>query len=308
MKTQAKRINYRKRSRLIFYTLGMLLPLLQFCVFYIYTNLNSFILAFSSYEARIGAIGYDVKFAGFSNFLAAFKTIGNNMQMIENSLILFVFSTLLGLTLASFFSFYIYKKYAGSGFFRVILFLPQIVSQVVFALLFYQLVQDLIPYYLDLDSGLLSNGETLFPTVLFFNLWISFGVNVVLFTGAMSGINPAVVESAQIDGVNLLQEFWFISIPMIFPTIITFIVTGLAGIFTNQMHLYSLFGDNAGEGVSSFGYFLYVQTSHSDVISPSRSYISYSEISALGLVLTLIVFPITFGTRKLLEKFGPRTE
>ena len=147
MKTQAKRINYRKRSRLIFYTLGMLLPLLQFCVFYIYTNLNSFILAFSSYEARIGAIGYDIKFAGFSNFLAAFKTIGNNMQMIENSLILFVFSTLLGLTLASFFSFYIDKKYAGSGFFRVILFLPQIVSQVVFALLFYQLVQDLIPYY-----------------------------------------------------------------------------------------------------------------------------------------------------------------
>jgi ABC-type sugar transport system permease subunit len=265
-------------------------------------------LAFRSYEAKIGAIGYDVTFAGGDNFLSAFDTIGKNFQMIQNSLILFVFSTLLGLTLASFFSFYIYKKFVASGFFRVILFLPQIVSQVVFALLFYQLVQDLIPWLLDLDSGLLSDGETLFPTVLVFNLWISFGVNVVLFTGAMSGINPAIVESAQIDGVNLLQEFWFISIPMIFPTIITFIVTGLAAIFTNQMHLYSLFGDNAGEGISTFGYFLYVQTSHSDVVSPSRSYISYSEISALGLTLTAIVFPITFGTRKLLENFGPRTD
>lgn len=308
MEKQAKRINYKKRSRLIFYTLGIALPLLQFCIFYIYTNLNSFILAFSSYESKIGAIGYEIKFAGFSNFLAALKTIGNNMQMIKNSLILFVFSTLFGLTLASFFSFYIYKKYFVSEFFRVILFLPQIVSQVVFALLYYQLVQDLIPWLFHLESGLLSNGATLFPTVLFFNLWISFGVNVVLFTGAMSGINPAVVESAQIDGVNLLQEFWHITLPMIFPTIITFIVTGLAGIFTNQMHLYSLFGDNAGESISSFGYFLYVQTSHSDVISPSRSYLSYSEISALGLVLTLIVFPLTFGTRKLLEKFGPRTD
>lgn len=308
MEKQAKRINYRKRSRLIFYAVGIALPLLQFCVFYIYANLNSFILAFQQYEAKKGALGYNVTFAGFANFATALETLGSNVHMIKNSLIMFVCSTLFGLTLASFFSFYIYKQYAFGGFFKVILFLPQIVSQVVFALLYYQMVQDLLPAIFGLKGGLFESVDTLFPTVLFFNLWISFGVNVVLFTGAMSGINPAVVESAQIDGVNLIQEFWYITLPMIFPTLVTFIVTGLAGIFTNQMHLYSLFGDNAGEGISTFGYFIYVQTSHSDIISPSRSYISYSQISALGLVLTAIVFPITFGTRKLLEKFGPRTD
>ena len=87
MKGQAKRINYRKRSRLLFYSLGIALPLFQFCVFYIYTNLNSFMLAFRSYEAKIGAIGYDVTFAGGDNFLSAFETIGKNFQMIKNSLI-----------------------------------------------------------------------------------------------------------------------------------------------------------------------------------------------------------------------------
>ena len=132
-------------------------------------------------------------------------------------------------------------------------------------------------------------------------------VNVLLFHGSMEGINPSVVESAQLDGVNLAQEFWYITLPLIFPTFVTFLVLGLAGIFTNQMNLYSLFGAYAEE-LSTFGYFIYLNSSKSDVIVTNIGYLSYSELSALGLLLTLVVFPITFGTRKLLEKYGPSTD
>lgn len=309
MEKAAKRKNYRRRSRLLFYSIGLSLPVLQFCIFYIYTNFNSFLLAFQDYEARRGALGYEITFAGFANFKTAALTIGNNLYMLKNSFIMFLCSTLLGITLALVFSFYMYKKNLGSGFFKVLLFLPQLVSHVVFALLFTYLVNDLLPWVVEETSGksidgLFYNMSARFPTTLFFNLWIGFGVNVMLFSGAMSGINPSIVESAQLDGVNLVQEFIHISVPMIFPTIITFLVTGLAGIFTNQMNLYSLFGDHASE-LSTLGYFLYVNTSHSDIIPQDAGYLSYSEISALGLLLTAIVFPITFGTRKLLEKYGP---
>lgn len=305
------RFNSREKKRLAFYACFIALPLLQFCLFYIYTNFNSILLAFQTYIPNANATGYRIEFAGFTNFVKAFQTIVENFFMIKNSFIMFLCSTLLGMTLALLMSFYLYKRFVAAGFFKVILFMPQIVSHVVFAMLFRYIVNDVYPWIVLQTTGeniwgLLVNPETRFPLTVFFNLWVGFGVNVLLFHGAMEGINPSVVESAQLDGVNLAQEFWFITIPLIFPTFVTFLVLGLAGIFTNQMNLYSLYGAYAEE-LSTFGYFIYLNSSKSDVVA-SVGYLSYSELSAVGLLLTLVVFPITFFTRKLLEKYGPSTD
>ncbi len=306
-----KILTSREKKRLLFYSCYIFIPLLQFCIFYIYVNFNSIMLAFQKYEVKTGT-GYNITFAGFENFKVALGIIGDNLSMIRNSAVMFICSTLLGLSLALLLSFYLYKRFPAAGFFKVILFMPQILSHVVFALIFAKIGDELIPYIVEKISGdqimgLMTNPDTNFVVLVIFNLWIGFGVNVLLFQGAMEGINPSVVESAQLDGVNLLQEFFHITIPMIFPTFVTFLVLGLAGIFTNQMNLFSLYGTSADSHLQTFGYFMYLQSLKSDVITSSGFY-SYSELAALGLLLTLIVFPITFGTRKLLEKFGPSTD
>ncbi len=309
---EKKRLTARAKKRLIFYSCWIFVPLLQFCLFYIYVNFNSIMLAFQKYEVRTGAMGYNIKFAGFDNFKTAFTIIGENFFMLKNSAIMFVGSTLLGLSLALLLSFYLYKRFPAAGFFKVILFMPQILSHVVFALIFAKIGDELIPYIVENISGkqimgLMTDPDTNFSVLIIFNLWIGFGVNVLLFQGSMEGINPSVVESAQLDGVNLLQELFHITIPMIFPTFVTFLVLGLAGIFTNQMNLFSLYGTSADAHLQTFGYFMYLQSLRSDIIA-SYGFYSYSELAALGLVLTLVVFPITFGIRKMLEKFGPSTD
>ncbi len=310
--TKKKGLTSRQKKRLLFYSCFICIPLLQFLVFYIYVNFNSIALAFQSYEAKTGMTGYTVTFAGFENFKTAFTILGENIFMIKNSAIMFVCSTLVGLSLALLLSFYLYKRFPAAGFFKVILFMPQILSHVVFALIFAKIGDELIPDIFEKLSGeqimgVMTNPDTNFGVLIIFNLWIGFGVNVLLFQGAMEGINPSVVESAQLDGVNLMQEFFHITIPLIFPTFVTFLVLGLAGIFTNQMNLFSLYGTSADAHLQTFGYFMYMQSLKSDIVA-SYGFYSYSELSALGLVLTLIVFPITFGTRKLLEKFGPSTD
>lgn len=308
-----KKIDSRTKRRLGFYALIVTLPLLQLGLFYVYVNFNSILLAFREYSANTKGLGYIIEFAGFKNFQTAFEKIWSNGYMIKNSLGAFFWRTGVGLSLALVFSFYLSKKYYASGFFKVILYMPQIISTVVFALLFRYIVTDVYPIVAKAITGqedvlgLLDNLNTKYSTVVFYNVWIGFGVNVILFTGAMSGINYSVIESAQIDGVNVIQEFFSITIPMIFPTLITFIVVGIAGIFTDQMQLYTLFGNHADE-LSTWGYFLYVETTVSDVIAPSITTMSYSELSALGLTLTLIVFPITMTIRKMLEKFGPSVD
>ncbi len=305
--------NPRERSKLIFYLCLIALPVLQVCIFYIYVNFNSFILAFKNYSYNTDTLGYKVTFAGFQNFVEAWEIFSGNSYMILNSFYLFLTTTVLGLTLALIFSFYIYKGYRGSSVFRVMLFMPQIISSIIFATLFKYIVTDVYKVIAEKLigemplEGLLSNPSTKFITILFYNLWISFGVNMILFSGAMSGIDQSIVESCRLDGANLVKEFWYITIPSIFGTLTTFIIVGLAGIFTNQMNLYDLYGINALD-VASFGYYLYVQAAASDVISTMPGTPSYSVLSALGIILTCIIFPVVTLLKKLLLKFGPSTD
>ena len=306
-----KRINYRKRKQIVFFTSLVVLPLLQFCIFYIYVNINSFILAFQKYAWNENGLGLNVSFAGWKNFSQAFDILADSGYMVINSLQLFVWSTVLGLTLALFFSYYIYKKSPCSGLFRVILFMPKIVSDIVFAVLFNALTSGVYSTIMseirgEYVLGLIDNPDTQFATVLFYNLWVGFGVNVLMFSGSMSSIDDSLVESAHLDGANLLQEFIHITIPMIWPTFVSFFVVGVTGLFTNQMHLHTLFGDGASSELMTFGYFLYKEAAHAELISTGEY--EMSVLAAIGLILTLIMLPITLGLRWALNKFGPSVD
>ena len=306
--------NPRMRSKIIFYCVIMVLPLLPFCVFYIYTHINSFLLAFQKYGTTASGRGYDITFAGFDNFKAALGVLFERSHLIKNSLIDYVICNLGIICLSLIFSFYVYKRFVGHNLFRVMLFMPQIISGVVFAILFRYIITNLYPDLVKALTGenvvgfLHRDSQTIFTTLVFFSIWVGFGSNVLLFTGSMSGIDQSLVESASLDGVNLLQEFWYITLPMIFPTITTFLVTGIAGMFNNQMALYTFFGGAADPKVQNLAYYIYVQTQKSDVIAPSSEYLNYSEIVALGLLLTAVVLPTSLVLRKLLEKYGPRTD
>lgn len=313
-----KRINYRKRKRLLFYTCLIAIPVIQFCIFYIYVNFNSFVLAFQEYAFKEGELGFDIKFAGMRNFKAAFDILKESGYRIVFSLEVFFWCTIIGLTLALIFSYYISKKYPMSELFRVILFMPRVLSSVVFAKLFEGMVNDVYRTIMELMMGaenvangdpilgLLENSETKRAMVIFFNVWTGFGVNVLMFSGAMSGINDSVIESAQLDGVNVVQEFLYITVPMIWPTFVSFFVVGLTGIFSNQASLHTLFGSGEME-ISTIGYMLYVETVEASLVSDGANQ-TYSVLSAFGLVLTFIVAPLTLGLRWIFNKLGPSTD
>ena len=126
--------NSRYMKRLIFYICILALPLLQFAVFYLYVNFDSIILAFQTYDIAPEG-GYVASFAGLQNFKNVIEILKNKPQLIENSLILFGFEFCVGIPLALMFSYYIYKHRLFAGLFRVLLFLPQIISGTVFVLI-----------------------------------------------------------------------------------------------------------------------------------------------------------------------------
>lgn len=307
-----KQMSKRVRTRMIFYGIMIALPLLQWLVFYVGLNFNTLILAFQNWQYKTdGTLGYQVTFAGFDNFKVAFQFFKDANYMLKNSLILAFWKILIGTTLALIFSFYIYKKFFAAGVFKTLLFMPQMVSGLIFGLLFKYVANDLFVAIFGAGQkgfmGLLDRSSEITHTViLIYDVFLSFGVNVLLFSGSMSAIDESVVESAKLDGANLLQEFVYITLPMIYPTIVSFFVIGLCHVVTDQMHLYSMFGNNAKE-IGTIGYYLYLLAKQGSEIA-QNGYYSYAQLSAIAIVCTLVMVPTTLTIKKLMTKFGPTAD
>ena len=301
--------NFRRKRDLIFYFSLFALPFLQFLVFYVGVNTNSIVQAFLHYE--IEAEGLISSFAGFDNFVSAVKLFKENLYTLKYTFIAYGTSLVISFPLGLIFSFYIYKKMPASGVFKVFLFMPQLVSALVFSLLFNYITTDVYIALVEKITGktdaigLLYNRDTRLATVLFFNVWASFGVNILLFSGGMSGIDPSIVESAHLDGAGLVKEFFYITLPLLYPTIMQMLIVGVAGIFANQMQLMSLYGLMSSESseLATFGMFLYINTQKAKPVVQNG--ISMGILSSMGIILTLILLPTTMGIRKLLSKLGP---
>lgn len=294
-----------KHKDLIFYSLMMLFPIVQFCVFYIGVNFNSFLLSFQNIDLVTEEVTWT-----FDNISRAFSLMTTSKALLSAlSMSVLSYFLLLGIgtPLGLLFSYYIYKKLPMSGAFRVLLFLPSIISAIVMVTIFQFFVERAIPAFASQlfgikMKGLLENVSSRFATIIFYNIWVGFGTSVLMYSNGMSGISTEVVESAHLDGATGFKEFWHITLPLVYPTLTTFLITGVAGLFTNQINLYSFYGGGAPEPVQTYGYYLYMKT------QAAASEAEYPPLSAMGLLLTFVAVPLTLVVKWALEKFGPKED
>ena len=289
---------YRKARRkktdwgaLIFYLCLIILPLVQFGIFYIGVNFNVILLSFKSYDTVNGT--YSWTFANFTRVWSELTSTSILRDALFNSLIVWFFVVLVGTTIAVLFSYYIYKKKLFAKTFKFILFLPSVVPSILLVMIYKYFVQEgLVTYLNDIFGtnmlGLLVDSSTRFPTVLFYCVWIGFGSQVLLYTGAMEQISPEVNDALKVDGCGPFRELIHIVVPACLPTISTFLISGIATVFTNQANLWSFFGAKAEYADWTIGYYLFRL-----VNDPSLGLSEYPYASALGLCCTVIALPLT---------------
>ncbi len=295
-----------KRSRardFVFYMALLILPLTQFCIFYIGVNVRSVLLAFRHIDPTDGAYSW----VGFDNFRRLFNDFGSLplfRYAFTNSLLLYAFSFAVGISLGLIFSFYIYKKLPAHGIFKVLLFMPSIISPIVMSMVFTQFVERFYPAFVRMltgtgAAGLLTNPHTTKGTLIFYTLFVSFGTSTLLYVGAMNNISESVTEAAKIEGCGLVREFFSITLPLIYPTVVVFVTTGLAGLFTNQMNLFSFYGSAAEHRYYTMGYYLFINAQN------LQNEYNYPYLAALGLFITVIIAPVTLLAHKLMSRFDP---
>lgn len=301
-----KKILTEKNKKLIFYILMFAPLVLQVAIFYLYVNVSNIGLAFLEYDKNLKS-----HFTGLDNFSFVIKELFSpqHIGMFGDTFLIYACLVFIAMPIGMIFSFYIYKKMLMSEFFRVILFLPQIISAVAMTAIFQIFAIDGVGQLTGVDGGLLGGfgPNTTMATLIFYTLWMGFGGNILLYCGAMSGINESIVEACHLDGCGTVQEFVYITLPSIYPTIITFILIDIAGIFTNQLNLYTFFGRSLPEGVDgTIGYFIFLNTEQSDFFKSADSGIwNYSQLSAFGVLVTLVTVPVSLFLRRFMEKIGP---
>ena len=303
-KPKESKMSTWNRKRLAYYILMFAIPVIQFCIFYLYVNFNSVMLAFKDMDVKGN---YEIVW--FDNFRLVFSDLFTDLNMLnslKNTGILFGLTMLIGIPLPMAVSYYIYKKRFAHKFFSIILYLPSIMSTLALTIAYKYFCENAIPqimmdWFEIRQQGLLSSYETAFTATLIYTLWFGMGSSFMLYASTMGSISESIIESAQLDGVKPWQEFISIILPHIYPTFVTYVVTNIAVAFTNQMNLYSIYGINAPVYTQTIGYFLYRKTANADLSE-------YPYLATFGIVCTLICVPICFTIKKMLEKFGPSTD
>ena len=83
------------------------------------------------------------------------------------------------------------------------------------------------------------------PLVVVSHVWKSFGWNSIIYLAAISSIDPALYEAAEIDGARRFTRIWHITLPSIKSTVVILLIFNVAGLisanfeFFEQMYLLS---------------------------------------------------------------------
>lgn len=302
MENVTKKTKITKKSSyrdLAFVLILLAFPLAQFLVFYVGTNVGSWIMAFKI--PRIGGktVWSLINFRSFFTDLFDPKT--ETRIMLWNTLRVFLVADFVILPLATLFSYFLFSKFWGAGFFRVVFFLPSIVSAVSMTMIFHFFIDVGGPVnrIFDLfhaEYPLFLGKDLAFRTILFYNVWSGLGYSIVLLSGAIGRLPKELQESAQIDGARYMRIFVSIVVPLIWPTVSMLFVLNIASMFGYMGPVLLL--TDGGNKTSTIAFFIYKGVKSG----------TYNYSAAVGFVITIIGTPLVFGVRALLSKVSEEVE
>lgn len=270
-------------------------------VFIVYPTINTFIM--STY--RWGGLSANKTFIGLENFKILFQD-QNFIQSFQNTILLIVVVTIFTFFFAIFFANVLVRdNVKGKNFYRVIFYIPNILSVAIIAAVFAQI------YAVD-SGGLLNSIIRIFKADTWKNIqflgnssiviysiagamvWQAIGYYMVMYMAAIGSISEHLYEAADIEGASKFQQFFLITLPLIWENIRTtltfFIISTI-----NMAFLFVKVLTNGGPGGSSevFLSFLYRQ--------------AYNNATyGYGMAVGVVVFLFSFAISAILNKITDR--
>lgn len=306
---------FAKSKRTIFIVSFLALSLIHFAVFWCYINFDTIRLTFF----RINQFGEEIP-VGLENYSRLFKDIflqenkgtanafWNSFHAIGINLMILPLSVIVAYAL--------YKKVYGYKFFRIIFYIPSIISLVVLAAAFREMFRQFDDGYTTITgpaAQLLSwlgiNKQWLAPYVdtdvkwsliYTFAILNGMGTNVILISSAMNRIPKEICEASRLDGCGFFTELIHVSLPLVMPTITTWVMMIFSSVYSFFMQPMLIFDGNTGLNN------MYMTAPWQIFNLVTEAGIKQQNLvtaACLGLILTMFILPLNLLMRALLNRF-----
>lgn len=216
-----------KKARRNFIIACLSPALILFAIFMVYPTLNIFLM--SMY--RWGGLSANKMFVGIKNF----ELLLDDQLFIhafQNTVLIIVLVTIITMSVAIIFaSILVREKIKGQNFFRIIFYIPNILSVVVIAAIFsaiYDSQHGIINSTIALfqpenweSIKFLGNESIVIYSIILALVWQAIGYYMVMYMASMSTIPEHLYEAASLEGASKFTQFFRITLPMIWDNIRT---------------------------------------------------------------------------------------
>ena len=287
------------KSKKLFIGLSVIPAVILFFIFMVIPTINVFWMSLFKW----GGLSNNKKFVGLNNFIILFKD-EKFIKSFQNTLFLIVFVSIVTLVLAiALAAILIRKDIKFNNFFRIVFYLPNILSVVVISAIFSAILdpnQGIINATLGLfklenwQRMWLGDPKTVVWCISIAMIWQAVGYYMVMYMSAMSSVPESLYEAADLEGASKIHQFFSITLPLVWGTVRTtltfFIISCINLSFLFVKVMTSGGPDGASETVLGYMY--------------KQAYGNSSY--GYGMAIGVVIFLFSFGLSLILSKITER--
>jgi len=242
----------------------MLLPAVLVTLVFHYLPMGGLVMAFQDFKPHLGFARSP--WVGFEHFRYLFER-EDGVQVIWNTFVISALKIVLHLLVPLVFALLLneIRQMFFKRFVQTLVYIPHFLSWVIFGGLLLDLlsVNGLVNHFLGTLPGVeplqfLSDGNLFRGTVVVTDVWKEFGFNAILFLAALTGVNPALYEAAEMDGAGRFKQTLNVTLPAILPIIVVLLTLSLGNVlnanFDQIFTMYNAMVYDKGDIIDTFVY------------------------------------------------------
>lgn len=236
-----------------------------------------------------------IQYVGLANYREIF-TEPLFGKIFLNTLVFAISTSLLGVIIPLVLSVILNNKIRGSEFYKTAYFLPFITPMIVIGIV-WQWIFDpnigLLNKLLHLHINWLYDTHWALPALIIVSVWKLIGYNMIIFLSSLSGISNSMFEAAKIDGAGPCKTFWYVTIPLMSPTIFFVIIITAISSFQVFDLIYLM---TQGGPLDSTNVLVYA------IYKNAFEYFNVGKASAIAYVLFVVILALTLVQWSLRKK------
>lgn len=237
--TKKKGLLQEIKKSWFFYLLPI--PALIYLLIFAYVPMAGIYVVFCDYSFEGGLFGSE--FVGWDNFKFFFANVEYALRSARNTIVMnigsIVLGTIVNISVAIILNEIRNEKYRKLT--QTLILFPYFLSWIVVGMIAQGILDtkgifnDIIQFFGGEGVEWYATAWAWWPLVILFNVWKGFGYNSIVYYSTLMSFDPGMYEAADMDGASRLQKIWYITLPLLKPTVMIMTLLSVGGILQGSL-------------------------------------------------------------------------